>query len=88
MSILVICSIAFMTRSDFSTLLSSIISPKIPGTICQETPYLSVGQPHFYPFAFARRRALAATMAERSSAGRISKGPTFTPGCSDISWMA
>ena len=40
------------------------------------------------PFAAARRRALAATMVVRSSAGRISKGPTFTPGCSDINWIA
>src|SRR4030067_3557323 len=40
-------------------------------------------------FAFCERRlSLSATIADRSSAGRISKGPTFTPGCFEINWMA
>ena len=39
-------------------------------------------------FDAARRFSLSATMADKSSAGRISKGPTLTPGCSDIKRMA
>jgi hypothetical protein len=40
-------------------------------------------------FAAERRRSwLSRTSGVRSSAGRISKGPTLTPGCFDISWTA
>jgi hypothetical protein len=31
-----------------------------------------------------RRRSLSRIISVKSSAGRISKGPTFTPGCFDI----
>src|SRR4029077_5895931 len=41
MSILSICSIAFMTFLDFSGSLSCNIVPRTEGTICQERPYLS-----------------------------------------------
>jgi hypothetical protein len=33
-----------------------------------------------------RRRALSRIISVRSSAGRISKAPAFTPGCFDIKW--
>ena len=35
-----------------------------------------------------RRRSLSRIISVKSSAGRISKGPAFTPGCFDINWMA
>src|SRR5512139_3553964 len=38
--------------------------------------------------SFERLLSLSATIADRSSTGRISKGPTFTPGCFEMSWMA
>src|SRR4030065_235944 len=46
MSIFFIRSNAFMTLSDFPGSGSVIISPMTAGTICQETPYLSLSQPH------------------------------------------
>src|SRR5262245_38837969 len=46
MSILSICSMAFMTLSDFSSSLSCNITPKADGMICQASPYLSLSQPH------------------------------------------
>jgi len=35
-------------------------------------------------FVTERRRSLSLTIAVKSSAGRISNGPAFTPGCFDI----
>jgi hypothetical protein len=46
MSIFFICSIAFMTREDFSASASWSISASTVGTTCQDTPYLSLSQPH------------------------------------------
>src|SRR5712692_9916458 len=46
MSSLSIASIASMTLLDFSVSASCNISPKAAGMICQETPYLSLSQPH------------------------------------------
>jgi hypothetical protein len=42
----------------------------------------------YSPFVLARRRSLSRIISVNSSAGRISKGPAFTPGCFDINWMA
>src|SRR5881396_1718248 len=46
MSSLTILSMACMTRCDFAASLSLNNSPKTVGTICQESPYLSLSQPH------------------------------------------
>src|SRR5258708_19561329 len=46
MSSLTICIMACMTRCDFAASLSLSNFPKIVGTICQESPYLSLSQPH------------------------------------------
>jgi hypothetical protein len=42
--------------------------------------------PFTLPFSLVaeRRRSLCLTISLRSAAGRISKGPAFTPGCFDI----
>jgi hypothetical protein len=45
-SILFIWSMAFITRRDFSASASPSIAPRLAGTTCHETPYLSVTQPH------------------------------------------
>ena len=45
-SIFVMPSIAFITRCDFSLSGSLNSSPRTVGMICQETPYLSLSQPH------------------------------------------
>src|SRR5581483_5696576 len=47
MSNLTILSMACMTRCDFAASLSLKSLPKIVGTICQESPYLSFSQPHW-----------------------------------------
>src|SRR5436190_6138833 len=39
-----------MMRCDFAASLSLNSSPKTVGTICQETPYLSLSQPHCTSF--------------------------------------
>src|SRR5215469_1985768 len=51
MSILSICSIAFMTHCDLRGSLSPSSSPSALGMICQERPNLSFNQPHrdFWP---------------------------------------
>src|SRR5213593_1468768 len=46
MSILFIFSIAAMTRFDFSGALSCSISTRTVGTICHDTPNLSLSHPH------------------------------------------
>src|SRR2546427_8582286 len=46
MSSLTILSIDSMTRCDFAASLPLNSSPKTVGTICQESPYLSLSQPH------------------------------------------
>src|SRR5437773_6059931 len=46
MSSFTILSIACMTRCDFAASLSLNSSPKTVGTICHESPYLSLSQPH------------------------------------------
>src|SRR5260370_41113404 len=46
MSILSICSIAFMTRFAFSVSLSCNCLPKMDGMTCHDTPNLSCSQPH------------------------------------------
>ena len=48
-------------------------------------PFESTGESHF---AAARRCSLSRIISPKSAAGRISKGPAFTPGCFDINWMA
>jgi hypothetical protein len=43
----------------------------------------------YAPYACEHRRSsLPRIISPRSAAGRISKGPIFTPGCFDINWMA
>src|SRR5438552_11411498 len=46
MSSFTILSTACITRCDFAASLSLNNSPKTVGTICQESPYLSLSQPH------------------------------------------
>src|SRR6266568_3081565 len=41
-----ILSMACMTRCDFAASLSLTSLPKTVGTICHESPYLSLSQPH------------------------------------------
>src|SRR5258706_14096485 len=42
-----------------------------------------------YPgFVLERRRSLSRIISVKSAAGRISKGPAFTPGCFDINSTA
>jgi hypothetical protein len=60
-------------------LLTSIFNA---GFLC---PSASPVGPHF---ATERRCSLSRIISLKSAAGRISKGPAFTPGCFDINWMA
>ena len=53
MSSFFICSIACMARCDFSESGSLIISSKTSGTTCQETPNLSLSQPHCWALLIA-----------------------------------
>jgi hypothetical protein len=46
MSIFFICSIAFITRCDFSASLLCSNSGNTVGVICHDRPYLSLSQPH------------------------------------------
>src|SRR5229473_1754010 len=46
MSSLTILSMACMTRCDFAESLLLISSPNTVGTICHDTPNLSLSQPH------------------------------------------
>src|SRR3972149_4731377 len=46
MSSLSICSMACMTPFDFFAFLSCKNLGKIEGTICHDSPYLSLSQPH------------------------------------------
>src|SRR5438128_2013856 len=46
MSIFFICIIAAMTRCDLAGSLSWMSSISALGTICQDSPYLSLSQPH------------------------------------------
>ncbi len=50
MSIFFMRSIAVMTRWDFAGSGSMSSSTSTRGTICQETPYLSLSQPHCWAF--------------------------------------
>src|SRR4030095_11230805 len=47
MSSFTILSMACMTRRDFAASLLLNNSPKTTGTICHESPYLSLSQPHW-----------------------------------------
>src|SRR5690606_14976904 len=46
-----ICNSAVMTRPAAAGLLLSISSAMLPGTICQDSPYLSLSQPHCWAFS-------------------------------------
>src|SRR5215510_610888 len=58
------------------------------GALVLEQPFHPPVFRVYASWVFERRRSLSRIIAVKSSAGRISKGPTFTPGCFDINWMA
>jgi hypothetical protein len=85
MSNFFIFNMAVMTRPDFTGGLSAGRSPKIAGTICQDTPNLSFGQPYacFSPPAESLAHSVSTSscvfmLTKNEMAGvNLNNGPPF-----------